>query len=391
MNPRLIPHLAISFLAIVLTSTYSESINAQTVSEADKDYSAYSDEKLLALANNGDIHAIFTQGFNLIFNEDLSVKENADFVKALPLLQKAHDKGHDTANSTLTLYYYGEIGNAPEFEKADKIAIEASERGSGVAQLNYGLRYITDEDPEKSKRAFNYLKQSASDEQSMQMAYPYLLEILYGTQDTQYSDAEQARQIALKCLEVLPNEHYCPFILGRDFEHGWGGTADIKRSTRYFERAASLGEARSQWITGMKHLNGEGVEKSEERAFQWVQKAAAQDYTNGLLSLAVMHALGQGTEKNLEASFETYEIAARQGSAHALRGLGSMYCAGEAPVTDKDICAAALIYAYENGDANSAKLLNYFFQVENQDQFETLKRKTKHSHDILIHKYGLEK
>ncbi len=366
------------------------SATAQNFSSADKDYSGYSAETLDTLAKDGDLHAIFTQGFNLIFDGNATLRDDADFERAIPLLQKAHDNGHDTANSALTLYYYGEIGDSPDIKKADKIAIESAERGSGVAQINYALRYIFSEDKMTSRRAFNYLQKSVNDDQSAEIAYPYLLEILYGTQDNPYSDMVEARKVALNCLEALPKESYCAFILGRDFENGWGGDVDITRSTQFYEKAATLGEARSQWVTGMKYLNGEGVEKSEETAFNWVQKAAAQDYTDGLLSLAVMHALGQGTQKDLTKSFETYEKAARLGSAHAIRGLGSMYCAGEAPVTDKNLCGAALVYAYENGDENSGSLLNYFFQVENQEQFESLKNKTTPFRATLISRYGLE-
>lgn len=376
--------LSFAFL-LIFTGLIAVAATAQT---SDLDYSEFSDEKLSSLAADGDMRAVFTQGYNLIFDAEGVLKSDADFDTGLPLLQRAHDKGDDKANTALTLYYYGELGHAPDNEKADQIAIEAAERGSGLAQLNYGLRYIMSEDKSVSDRAFNYLQSAIKDDTSKDVAFPYLLEILYGTRENTYANPSEARKTALSCLDVLPNEPYCSFILGRDFEYGWGGAIDMKRSTQYFERAASLGEARSQWITGMKYLNGEGVDKNEKIAFSWVDQAASQSYLDGLLSLAVMHALAQGTEKNLQASFETYEKAARQGSAHALRGLAGMYCSGEAGVTDKDICAAALILAFEEGDDAAETLLVHYFEVKSQEEFYMLKGRTLDQRKKLMAQYN---
>ena len=140
----------------------------------------------------------------------------------------------------------------------------------------------------------------------------------------------------------------------------------------------------------MKYLNGDGVAKNERTAFALVKKSADQDFHDGMLSFAAMNALGQGTPVNKRAAFETYERAASFGSGPAMRGLGAMYCVGDAPKTDKDLCAAALILAYEMEDDPAADLLAEFFQVENQASFDALKNKTTTSRTALIERYNLD-
>ena len=103
-----------------------------------------------------------------------------------------------------------------------------------------------------------------------------------------------------------------------------------------------------------------------------------------------MNALGQGTPENKRAAFETYERAASFGSGPAMRGLGAMYCVGDAPKTDKDLCAAALILAYDMEDDPAADLLGEFFQVEDQASYDALKSRTSASRTELMRRYNLE-
>jgi len=140
----------------------------------------------------------------------------------------------------------------------------------------------------------------------------------------------------------------------------------------------------------MYFLNGERVAKDEKAAFEWVKKSAEQEYHDGLISFAVMNALGQGTEIDTTAAFKAYETAASMGSGHAMRGLGSMYCAGEAQTTDRDICAAALILAYEMNDDQAPALLNHFFEITDQAGFDELKKKTAPQRATLISRYNVQ-
>jgi len=378
-----------SSICAVLTLAAAPIASSQSGSNTLPDYSTYSAAQIETLIEKGDMHALFTKAFNLVFDAETNLLENPDFETALPLFQKAHDNGHDTANSFLTIYYYGDFGHKPNIEKADKIAIEAAENGSGIALLNYAMRYNESDDTEKSDRAFSYLKTASTDPSVNEHIYPEILKLLYGMFDDRRSDLPAARKWAKKCVKDLPQDAHCQYLLARDYGNGWGGDVDAAKSTKHFLKSAELGDARAQWTVGMKHLNGDGVEKNETTAFEWVKKSADQEHLNGLISYGVMNAVGQGTEINKAESFKSYEKAAKLGSGHAIRSIGAMYCEGEAPRTDKDLCAAGLILAYEMEDDLAANLLGKFFEIEDQAGFDSLKKKTAPSRATLISRYGL--
>ncbi len=346
--------------------------------------------ELQTLADAGDMHAVFTQGYNLIFDENLNLLADPDFEAAKTLLETAHKNGHDTANSILMLYYEGEFGHAPDLEKVETLLTTSAEHGSAIAKVNYAYRFIDSDTADKSDRALKYLFSAAEDETVKKSAYPLLVEVLYGPDSDTHKDWPLARAKALECSVLWPNNDYCHYILGRDFEHGWGGDADVTKSDFHYKNAAEFGDSRAQWILGMNYLNGTRVEKNEQTAFGWVKKSAEQEHLNGLISFAVMNALGQGTEINTATAFETYETAAKLGSAHAIRGLSSMYCTGEAPKTDKDLCAAGLILAYEMDEDLAAKLLGHFFNVTDQAAFDALKKKTAPGKATLVSRYNIQ-
>jgi len=377
------------FIGLFLSS-FTHSVFAQS---PNPDYSQLTAVELEALADKGDMHAVFTQGYNLIFDssqEELTIREDADFKRAKVLLETAHANGHNTANSILMLYYQGDFGHEPNPEKLEALLTTSSESGNNIARLNYAVRFIESEDIVKSKTSFEYLIQLSQNEVTKEATYPYLIETLYGINTKTHQDWPLAREKSVECSKLFPENTFCHYILGRDFEQGWGGEKDLPKSDFHFKKAAELGDSRAQWTVGMLYLNGTRVEKNEKTAFEWVKKSAEQDYLEGLISYAVMNALGEGTDINTALSFETYETAASLGSAHALRSLSSMYCAGEAPKTDRNLCAAGLILAYEGEDDHAAKLLNHFFSITEQAEFDALKKKTAPSRATLISRYNIQ-
>ncbi len=376
--------LTISLLTFTLISdatAWSQSANL--------DYSELTEVELQSLAETGDMHAIFTQGYNLIF-EGINIRPDPDFTKAKRLLERANEGGHETANSILLLYYEGEFGDAPDPEKMESLLTNSAKRGSAVAKLNYAYRFIQSDDTDKSDQAFKHLLSAAVDDVVKETAYPLLIETLYGIYFDTHKNLTLARQKALTCSELWPENQFCHFILGRDFENGWGGDVDMTKRDFHFMKAAELGDSRAQWTIGMQYLNGDRVEANEETAYSWVKKSADQEHLNGLISFAVMNAVGQGTKVDKAAAFTAYETAAALGSGHAIRGLGSMYCSGEAPKKDMNLCAAALILAYQMRDDQAPKLLNNFFDVTDQASFDALKNKTAPARATLISRYDIQ-
>jgi len=383
LKPSALRRFGAALLAACAFGAASSSF-AQSSSSALPDYSRHSPTQLEALIAQGDRHAVFTKAYNMVFDANGDLRQDAAINSALSLFHQAHNAGHETANSFLTIYYYGELGHEPDIQKADQIAIEASEKGFGIAQLNYGLRYVESEDSEKSRRAFTYLKRATTKTDVSEHAYAGLLDVLYGVYSERQENLPEARGWAKKCIAAIPDSSHCQYMLARDFEEGWGGAVNLAESTKLFTSSANLGDPRAQWKMGMFYLNGDHFAKNERTAFNWVKKSADQEFLSGLISFAVMNAVGQGTAVNKTAAFNAYEAAAKQGSGHAIRSVGAMYCAGEAPVTDRNLCGAALILAYELEDDLAGDLLGQFFQIQDQAGFDALKQRTAAARETLL-------
>jgi TPR repeat protein len=316
-------------------------------------------------------------------------RANPDFAKAKTLLERAHQAGHENANSILMLYYQGEFGGEPDPTKLEKLLLTSAERDSGIAQLNYASNFIYSDVASQSGKALQFLTRASTNPTVAENALPMLIEVLYGVDSDKHRNLPLARQKAQDCVRRWAQNLFCHYILGQDFGNGWAGSVDKTKSDFHFLKAAEAGDARAQWQIGMYHLNGERVPKNEKTAYYWVKKSADQDYVDGLISYAVMKAVGQGTAVNTAAAFQAYEKAASFGSAHALRAVGAMYCSGEAPKTDRDLCAAALILAYEMEDDLSANLLTRFFNVQDQAGFDALKTKTAGARANLSKQYDI--
>jgi len=378
--------LALCGLSFIMTAGIASDASAQTQYP---DYSRLSAPDLQRLATQGDMHAVFTQGYNLIFDDTMRLRANPDFAKAKALLERAHQGGHENANSILMLYYQGEFGGQPDPVKLENLLLTSAERGSGVAQLNYASNFIYSDEASQSNKALQFLTRASINPTVAENALPMLIEVLYGVDSDKHRNLPLARQKAQDCVRRWAQNPFCHFILGQDFGNGWAGSVDKTKSDFHFLKAAEAGDARAQWQIGMYHLKGERVPKNERTAYYWVKKSADQGYVDGLISFAVMNAIGQGTTVNKMAAFQAYEKAASFGSAHALRGLGAMYCSGEAPKTDRDLCAAALILAYEMEDDFSANLLTQFFNVQDQAGFDALKNKTAAARANLAKQYDI--
>ena len=339
------------------------------------DYSAKSAQELETLSKTGDAHATYTLGYNLVFGpgEDLTLRQDADWPRALILFNRANREGHIDAASMLSTYYLGQFGHTRDVAASDKVLIASADKGSVLSKLNYARQYYQSEDSAKRSRARTYLKDAAYDPMTQDVAMDMLVDVTYLPGFGQDADFAAARRLAIECTEALPEESYCPYILGRDFDNGWGGEEDSVLSAFYFEKAAENGDRRAMWYTGMNYLNGQGVRKNEETAFQWVEKSAQAEYIDGLISYAVMKATGEGTEVDYDAAFYAYEQAAELGSAHALRGIGVMYLLGEGRQKDREMGTAAIILAADGEEEQAIKILKSYHEAETPEDVEALR------------------
>lgn len=74
----------------------------------------------------------------------------------------------------------------------------------------------------------------------------------------------------------------------------------MERAMKWYEQAASAGDAHSQYIVGLACLEGSGVPVDEGKAFSWLRLAAGQDHVNAMLMLSVCYSTGKGTPQNAD-------------------------------------------------------------------------------------------
>ncbi len=97
---------------------------------------------------------------------------------------------------------------------------------------------------------------------------------------------------------------------------------------RWYQRAADAGDARAQFLLGLRYETGTDVETDMTAAAVWYGRAAAQGYADAQFKLAVMTAEGRGVAPDAAAAVVLYEQAAAAGLAVAQYNLGVAFLNG---------------------------------------------------------------
>lgn len=163
------------------------------------------------------------------------------------------------------------------------------------------------------------------------------------------------------------------------------------------EAKAAKGDAKAQWLLGMRFLFGAGVELSEKKAEQWIRRAAeqglleaqsvlsdfyrdgrgelqpsdlqavkwlspgvAKNYSEALLRMGFMHQYGRGVSTNKAEAAKCYRAAADQRLPEAQFRLALMVESGDGlpPAGVKERQATALKLLQAAGRENYAPALN---------------------------------
>ena len=101
------------------------------------------------------------------------------------------------------------------------------------------------------------------------------------------------------------------------------GTCARVRRVLPFTRAEQ-GDAKSQFILGLRYAQGDAVEQNFAEAAQWWQKAAAQGIAGAQYNLGVLYARGDGVTKDLSKAAGLWRKAADQGYTLAKTALDTL-------------------------------------------------------------------
>ncbi len=123
---------------------------------------------------------------------------------------------------------------------------------------------------------------------------------------------------------------------------------------RWYHQRAEAGDARAQFLLGVKYETGTDVRKDTQLAANWFEKAARQGLSDAQFKYALALQNGRGRPVDPERAREWYTAAAAQGFAPAQFNLGVMLLNG-ARTEDAAVAAVAWIMRAERGGVGPAR------------------------------------
>jgi TPR repeat protein len=252
-----------------------------------------------------------------------------DQEKALALFRRASDLGHPLGKAEYATYLFHGVACTKDEGEGQKLARSciaqvrslADDRADAMAALARCLQVGLGTKKDVAEAVRWYKKAAGLRDVRSQ----YDLAVMYDSGLGVEKDAAKALELFRKAAEA----GYVPayFRIALMHEQGKGGLKKDKyEATRWYLRAAELGDAGAQNNLGYRYQTGKGAEKNEARAVLWFQKAAAQKHPGGLFNLGVMYERGLGgLRKDRRIARLLYRRAAARGfgpAKTALKNLG---------------------------------------------------------------------
>ena len=121
-------------------------------------------------------------------------------------------------------------------------------------------------------------------------------------------------------LETLP-------VRAASFDDGMKAleSRDFSGALAVFGPLAAQQNGNAQFMLGVMHENGLGVEKDQSAAASWYLKAAEAGVASAQYNIGVFYQLGKGVAPDARAALKWHARAAAQGHHRAQNNLGQMY------------------------------------------------------------------
>ena len=129
---------------------------------------------------------------------------------------------------------------------------------------------------------------------------------------------------------------------------GIGVDCDTIQAVEWYQKAAEQGHAEAQYILGHFYYDGIGVTQDTIQALEWYQKAAEQEYGYAQLMMGVAYENGCGVERSEPTAIEWYRKAAK--------GIG--------PAQEEAKDALARLHALADGEANGHEYVDLGLSVK---------------------------
>jgi len=211
------------------------------------------------------------------------VGTRAQPIRAASVLREAALAGEPNAQAQLGALFVHGFGRRtirPDFDKAEKWLLAASEQGVAQAQYDLAQLYF---DKDAQEQGLAWLRE-AIEQDHPGAAYALL--------STHYLEGDDVPQ-------------------------------DEAESLRLLRRGAELGDAAAQNEYGVALREGSRVEKDVQQSVQWFEKAAWGDYTKAQVNLGRAYAHGIGVERDPVRGVAWLEVCRDLNDRDAIRALGS--------------------------------------------------------------------
>lgn len=117
--------------------------------------------------------------------------------------------------------------------------------------------------------------------------------------------------------------------------------------------AATMGDAKAQFIVGSRYVDGQGVDRDYPKAAHWYQLAAARGLAPAQYRLATLFERGKGMPQDLAAALLWYERAAEAGNVKAMHNAAVIAAGNMAGAPNYDKAFRWFKQAAERGLADS--------------------------------------
>ena len=141
-------------------------------------------------------------------------------------------------------------------------------------------------------------------------------------------------------LAWLGNANACQ-TLAWQYRDGHGGSQDIAKAVKWFEKAAAKGSIKAEYDLGVIYYYGIGVEEDDEKAGDLFASAASAGYAPAMVMSGMLLA---DDDPGSDAARMLWEKAARLQNPWAESLLGSAYLARYSDTQDTDDIVAALYW-----------------------------------------------
>lgn len=134
------------------------------------------------------------------------------------------------------------------------------------------------------------------------------------------------------------------------YDKGIGLEKNKQIAFQWYEKAAEMGYAKSQFNLGLCYLNGDGVSKDIKEAIKWFRLAAEQQDADAEAQLGYLTATGKGIKQNFLEALSWYRLAAEHGDIAAYANIGHFYSDGHGVKKNKNRAVQYYIIGAEKGD-----------------------------------------